>query len=103
VSAGRALLGIAVVSVGPERLSPSPRRTEFADVTVRVRADATFDQVSALMSELNLRPDSVLDGYRIDYEARTVSVYVLNNATPAQRQRLREMFLLSSIIVSIEP
>jgi hypothetical protein len=80
---------------------PPPDRV--ADLSVRIRADATFDQVSDLMLRLNLRPDSMLDGYRIDYEARTVLVYVLNDATPAQRQRLREMLLQSSIVVSIEP
>lgn len=80
---------------------PAPERV--ADLSVRIRADATFEQVSDLMLSLNLRPDTVLDGYRIDYEARTVLVYVLNDATSAQRQRLREMLLQSPVVVSADP
>src|SRR6476646_2704320 len=54
---------------------PAPDRA--ADLSVRIRADATFDQVSDLISRASLQLTSVMDGYRIDYEARTVLVYLL--------------------------
>jgi hypothetical protein len=80
---------------------PAPDRVP--DLTVHVRGDSTFDQVRELMSRLNLRPGSAIDGSRINYEARTVYVYVRTDATPTERQRLREMLTQSSIVVSVEP
>ena len=59
--------------------------------------------MDTLTTALNLHPGTALAGSRIDFEARTVYLYLRTDATAADRQRLRKLLLESPVVTGVEP
>lgn len=101
VAAG--LVGCSGATNAPTTSITFPAADRPVDLTVHVRTNVTFEQVEQPIKGLTLRPGSAIEGYRINFDALTVFLYLRSDSTPAERQRLQEMLLQLSIVTGVEP